>query len=394
MTRNRLSVFGAALALALVTSGCFGGGGVQTRTVLVDFTHDQFKSLFLKYFPARIQAHPGDRILFRQSWTGEVHTVTGGTLADAVGKLVAPLLKAGEPIAPFGAPPEIQKAVDRIGSPFNETGINQTIAQPCYLRSGEPAKNGEPCPDRAQPVFDGREAVYNSGVIPYEGQQGNEFGVRLSQDIRPGSYFFFCVTHGPQQSTFVEVKPKQTAIPSAEEISRTARSEIDKTASPLLSAFRTATRTGKVELEGRELEGPFAGLFVPDSLALVNEFIPAKLTVKAGEPVTWKVLGPPHTISFNVPKYFPIVTFRKDGTVVQNPRIHEPAGGAPSFEQLDDDAPTFKVDAGTYDGTGFWSSGGVVDDLWVDYTLRFSRPGTYRFACLVHPPMVGTLTVL
>jgi plastocyanin len=29
----------------------------------------------------------------------------------------------------------------------------------------------------------------------------------------------------------------------------------------------------------------------------------------------------------------------------------------------------------------------------VDYTLRFSEPGSYQFACLIHPPMVGTVNV-
>jgi hypothetical protein len=28
------------------------------------------------------------------------------------------------------------------------------------------------------------------------------------------------------------------------------------------------------------------------------------------------------------------------------------------------------------------------------YSLRFSKPGTYKFACLVHPLMVGTLVGL
>jgi len=32
-------------------------------------------------------------------------------------------------------------------------------------------------------------------------------------------------------------------------------------------------------------------------------------------------------------------------------------------------------------------------ESYVEYTLRVSTPGTYRFACLIHPPMVGTLRV-
>jgi len=35
----------------------------------------------------------------------------------------------------------------------------------------------------------------------------------------------------------------------------------------------------------------------------------------------------------------------------------------------------------------------LYSDAYVKYTLRFSTPGTYRYACLIHPPMVGTVTV-
>ena len=51
------------------------------------------------------------------------------------------------------------------------------------------------------------------------------------------------------------------------------------------------------------------------------------------------------------------------------------------------------VDWGTWDGSGFWWSGVPFSDAYIQDTLRISTPGTYRYACLIHPPMVGTVTV-
>jgi hypothetical protein len=100
----------------------------------------------------------------------------------------------------------------------------------------------------------------------------------------------------------------------------------------------------------------------------------------------------PHSISFDVPEYFPIYETLEDGTIRIDEALYLPAGGAPAVEEADSLEPIV-VDGGTYDGTGFWSSGVLFSEAYVRYTLRFSNPGTYRVACLIHPPMVGTVTV-
>jgi plastocyanin len=53
----------------------------------------------------------------------------------------------------------------------------------------------------------------------------------------------------------------------------------------------------------------------------------------------------------------------------------------------------FKIDGGTYDGTGFWSSGLFGAEPYAEYTLRISKPGTYPYACLIHPSMIGQVVV-
>ena len=126
--------------------------------------------------------------------------------------------------------------------------------------------------------------------------------------------------------------------------------------------------------------------------------IAVREAAKVGQKVTWVVLGG-HTISFNVPTYFPIFTIGKDGTVARNPKLDTPAGGSPKLPESsgngDHNGPSkpLTIDAGTWNGQGFYSSGLISADSFGVYSLRFSTPGTYKFACLVHPLMVGTLEV-
>src|SRR5687768_15668272 len=73
----------------LVASACAGASS-GTRTVRVDFRHDEFASHYWRYFPGTVYAHPGDEVVFDQQWTGEPHTVTFGTIVDeAVPKIEA-----------------------------------------------------------------------------------------------------------------------------------------------------------------------------------------------------------------------------------------------------------------------------------------------------------------
>lgn len=104
------------------------------------------------------------------------------------------------------------------------------------------------------------------------------------------------------------------------------------------------------------------------------------------------MMGADHTISFEVPEYFPVVEFAEDGTVRLNPKLQPSAGGASEPAEPEGEG-VFEVDGGSYDGEGFWSSGLLGAQPYVEYTLRITEPGSYRYACLIHPPMVGTVVV-
>jgi plastocyanin len=197
----------------------------------------------------------------------------------------------------------------------------------------------------------------------------------------------------------MEVVAADQPIPSPEEVNAQTRQQLNDVVEPFREAYSQA-QAGAFVYQGESFPGPFTGLVDQRVDGLLNEFVPKEIEVEVGEPVTWLMFGP-HSISFEVPEYFPIYEVLEDGTVRANEAIYLPAGGAPEIAETDgppeiaDTASTepIIVDGGTYDGSGFWSSGVLFSDVYVKYTLRFSTPGSYRIACLIHPPMVGTVNV-
>ncbi len=395
-----------AAGLVLVAAAC--SEGQAPTTILVDYSHDEFASFIALNFPREVNVHPGAELVFKQTWTGEPHSVTGGTMANELMELVEPyILKSlrGEEI-PDEPPKQIMKL--RQKHPFSyyedeeSAEFNQSAAQPCYLTDRAPRTDGKPCAkaDQQQPVFSGKQTYYNSGLIPYEGPQGNEYRLQLADDISPGNYWFYCNVHGEFQSTKVTVKPSSENVDSAADINRGARKEIETELNPVLKVYERAVDKRELQRDPEDedtvVEGNFAGLFDPASSHWhsINEFVPRRMMVKAGEKITWNLFGF-HTISFGVPKYFPILTFEEDGTVKRNPKLDPPAGGAKTFEEEFDPnrEDGVEFDGGTYDGSGFWSSGTIATDPYLEYSMRISKPGTYRYACLIHPPMVGTVVV-
>jgi len=61
-----------------------GAANEHERNVLIDYHFDQYAAVFPAYFPKQVTVHPGDAVVFKQSWSGEPHTVTMGTAVDEV----------------------------------------------------------------------------------------------------------------------------------------------------------------------------------------------------------------------------------------------------------------------------------------------------------------------
>ena len=134
-------------------------------------------------------------------------------------------------------------------------------------------------------------------------------------------------------------------------------------------------------------------------------FGPDKVGVKTGDTVTWTIVGP-HTVSFGSSEALrTFISKAPDGSVHLNPDSGAPAGGAgqpqgppPGGGPPDSNAPPpppTPIDGGSYDGTGFHSSGfvGSFPPNLFTYSIKFTKAGSYQYVCLVHPDMKGTVNV-
>jgi plastocyanin len=424
------------MATVLVAAACgtggedgssAGGSGGEERKVLVDYRHDEFTSAFLRYYPEVVKVRPGDTVRFEQTWTGEPHSVTMGKVVDNIFEFSALFEQFdSEEEARAGGVDEakiaeVNDTFSRLPGMVGGRGDNEVYqpgAQPCYIEEfdvpqfSEPGDEGEhiegvECPTKgeAQPAFTGRQGFYNSGFIPAEGKGANTFTLPVATDATPGTYKYFCNYHWISMGGTVEVVDADADIPSQQEVSRQARKEIERDAKAALAKVREAKKAKNGKVDGLSL--PLAGREADeDFTVIINEFLPANVTAKAGEKVTWTFDGSAHTVSFNVPKYFPIFTVAKDGTVTWNPKSYEPVGfDVPPPEKEEEGPPPEggeggppeepegrDIDAGTWNGSGGFHSSGSLNPS-DRFSVTFTKPGTYSYACVLHPQMVGTLVV-
>lgn len=404
--------------LALLGGACGGAatnasGSGNERTVLIDYKHDEFAGSFLHYYPSNITVRPGDTVRFAQAWSGEPHSVTMGKVVDDAFTFL-PLLEKydSEEAALAGgvAAEKISEVKAAMGKLPGMTGKGNTIyqpgAQPCFVPNladvpafsdgDEKVNEDARCPTEGkhQPAFTGRQGLYNSGFIPYQGAKGNTFRLPIANDASPGTYRYFCNFHWVSMSGTVEIVAKDTPIPSQATVSRQARKEIAHDATAALGAVRK----GKKGLFGAA-KPPVIGLSTGNDKnggVSVNEFLPARVDAQVGKPVTWSSQGFAHTISFRVPKYFPVFAVAKKGTVTWDEKSYEPVGWkvppAPEGHGPPGDGQHRTIDVGKWDGSGGFHSSGLLG-FGDTFTVTFTKPGTYPFACVLHPPMVGTLVV-
>lgn len=97
-------------------------------------------------------------------------------------------------------------------------------------------------------------------------------------------------------------------------------------------------------------------------------FYPSTITVDAGDTVTWTYpSAEPHTVTF-------LGAGQATPPPPSDPSAPKPAGGS------------------TYDGSTYTSSGFIA--MGYSYSLKFTKPGTYTYYCIIHQPeMVGTVVV-
>jgi plastocyanin len=359
--------------------------------------------------------HPGDTVNFKNSWSGEPHSVTMGGIVDDLFE-IAPKIEQYDSRAAAvaaGIDEALLARADRVfahlpGMTDSKGKVYQPGAKPCFVADIADVPIYQPDPDsenvergpkancptagQPQPAFTGKQSLYNSGFIPFEGQQANTFTIKIAENATPGTYNYFCNYHWTDMHGTVKVVPKSKAIPSSATVNRQAHAQIDKLAKPFLAevAQAKAGHFGK-------LTPPVAGLPTPKGAAgsvSVDEFLPAKIHAQVDKPVTWTV-SDLHTISFNVPKYFPVYALGKNGDVALDARTEKAVGWkVPAIDDSVPDGPTPPrvINVGVWDGTGGFHSSGFLND-GDTFSLTFSHAGTYPYACVIHPPMIGEVVV-
>jgi plastocyanin len=112
-----------------------------------------------------------------------------------------------------------------------------------------------------------------------------------------------------------------------------------------------------------------------DNSIYANGFYPRELTIQVGDTVTWQFEGF-HNVAFLSGGTRPQFAVKDGDKMYGNPKVFFPAGGD------------------TYDGIGFRNSGTPQGDKPFSYSLTFTKPGRYEYACTIHAGMAGVVNVV
>lgn len=404
---RKISVIAAAMALLAVgcskssTSSSSGSTTTsaaatsQQYSVQIDGKTNAFTGEFGSFFPNSLSVHAGDALQFQlPSFSGVPHTVTFGTLVD---KAVAKIDQLGPQALPDAQEnsPEMLNLPDVFGHKNPTNGppdANQSAAQPCYLATGVPplslTGSAPACPKAAEPEFDGTQAFFNSGVL---GKDGASFTMKIAASTKPGTYSFICLIHRGGMTGKVTVAGPGASIPAPSDVATAGKKQFDDLVTAVTPAAQAAQKStpDKATLGTGDPAHPEA---------VVAEFGPKSISIPVGGSVTWNEYAF-HTLTFGATDAdVGVISTAADGSV------HLTKAGAPvgfnippnlsEFPPPANSKPTL-VDLGTYDGTGFKSTGitGSVPPLFIAFKLTFTKAGTYVVRCLVHPDMKGEIKV-
>jgi plastocyanin len=404
--RRRLGVMLAIVAI--VASACGSSKKSSTtattastkgpQTFRVDVDHKnpdtEVAETFTAYFPNSLTVHPGDTVHFKLQDTGEPHTVTLGSLVDNVLTMAA---KAPQNSA--GPPPALVQAADKklpLLFPLGPGDAIQAAAVPCFLATGDaPTKDACPAAEQSPTDFTGTQTYYNSGWL----LAGKDFVVKLAKDIKPGKYQYMCLLHREGMTGSITVVPLATTRPSPAAQLAVGKQEVAKIKAQLQPGVDGLAKGTNPDLGPLLPPGStLAGSGIKDvQNAQIDGFGPKLVSIPVGGSVTWIVVGD-HTIAFNAPE--DAKSIRVPGTTHLNAKAAGPAGGPgappPREGNLNGPPPPPRItNAGSWDGTGFHSSGLFLSfpPALDGYKLTFTKAGTYQYKCLIHDNMEGTIKV-
>jgi plastocyanin len=221
--------------------------------------------------------------------------------------------------------------------------------------------------------FDGG-APAGSGLL----NKGQSWSLRFT---KVGQYTYLCDIHAGMGGVVNVVAPGTSADSQASIDARRAQQVNADLATKSIPAIMG--NIGELEAEGTAV-GIAAG--VENAPADVQRFFPRRVTVNAGDAVTWiwKTAETPHTITFLAGQSAPDV-------VVPQP---QPAG--PPRLQLNPMVLAQAGDATNWDGGSYLNSGflqPMPGQPTPTFTVVFASRGVYDYVCLLHEGMVGTIEV-
>jgi plastocyanin len=351
--RPALSALALALVLALPAAA-----QAKTKTVLLGPAAATAKKLgdattVNAFFPRSVTINAGDSVKFQFFGFHNLDVPPNG------GKSVDLITPTGQPVA---------GAVDAAGAPFFFNGL------PLLGFNGE--------------IF----GANNFGKsLTYSGAKRIQSGAPLAEKLKPvtvkftkaGGYRVYCDIH-PGMNGTVKVLAKGKAVPTAKQDAARVKKQAATAVKAAKDLPTTAQPANTVSL-GVARKG---GL---DYLGMV----PAKLTVATGTTVSFVMpedTYEPHTATFGPGAG----TQDQNAYVNQIQKTFEAAPVPDARGVYPSDAAAVSLSP-TLHGNGFWNSGlldaASASPLPDASKLTFGTPGTYTYICVIHPFMIGSISV-
>ena len=205
-----------SLALQRGCRAC-GGGGDSSRTIEVDYQTDDAAGVVPRLLPAQRDGEAGHDAevppdLDRRAALGDVrHDGRQGSQAVAP---AADVITPPASIPPFptsrrpNTTPSLgrksaEPVLARVTNSAKTRRIRVTwITRPICRSTTRHARRR----NRSSRAFTGRQAYYSSGFIPFEGDLANKFEMKIADDAKEGTYFYYCNVHGVLMGGDITVK--------------------------------------------------------------------------------------------------------------------------------------------------------------------------------------------
>ncbi|WP_274363193.1 plastocyanin/azurin family copper-binding protein [Paenibacillus thermotolerans] len=212
--------------------------------------------------------------------------------------------------------------------------------------------------------WDGK-ALLNSGIL----LPGQKYEVVFPKS---GVYSFYCVLH-PMMTGTIVVIPKGQPIP--DKIAQAADAKWQENELLLQAQLLDGSNASATYTKNNDGSLTYSiGMGSAHSTLSHNKNMPDLVVVSAGDSVEWMNMSPyePHFVTFNKPADLNFFTEKGEF----NPAFLAPSGKT------------------AFDGTGFTNSGIMMPGT--KYSLKFTKPGTYKYECYLHSgsKMTGTIVVV